>query len=388
MDEATFIHEIFEQGGAFLPGLRPAEADVAANLNRSVLVDNLSRSEAQLILSTLPREASGFYMRPLDKGLSGAAVFAGRYKLSNGTRSKIFVMKIGDRSKIEREADAILRHVAPVIQGISTPVTRYADGVGLLAQDFAGLGQGAQVRSLREAVRDSDESGAFIDRILRHRLSPWYSRPTAVSEIELGEVFRWYLTKGPTSSHDLCPPGWEAFPTWSAQRRVASTAPELFEMQKELRAQTITTPVGTAHGDLHAQNVLVEDHNNECWPIDFAWTSDQVSLVVDLVMLECSLKFLTIPMRSELGTLEQVELKLQTDPLAVPSVPSMPYSVEIGRVMQAVNAVRLFAVNDLNISVYDYQRALFMLTFALSAHVGLNRPYVLISLRTLGEHLG
>src|SRR4051794_8980102 len=100
------IEDIKAHGRGYLPGSPCTEAELREKLKLSILVDGLEHEEQSLALSLLPSEASGLYLSPLDKGLSGSKVFAARY-VTAGRLSKPFVLKIGPIVKLQREADAI-----------------------------------------------------------------------------------------------------------------------------------------------------------------------------------------------------------------------------------------------------------------------------------------
>lgn len=51
---------------------------------------------------------------------------------------------------------------------------------------------------------------------------------------------------------------------------------------------------GPSHGDLHANNVIVDFHN-QVHLIDFAWASTSRHFCADYVLMECSLRFLLFP---------------------------------------------------------------------------------------------
>lgn len=142
MSDDLLIADIIDNRRSFLPGgAEPNSDDLRASMDGNILLAGLSRPEAKLVLSTLPKGATRVYFSPLDKGLSEAKVFSGRYQIDSHRLSKAFVFKIGPRYKIMREYDAVERFVTPFIGGISRPVYRANEHSSLIVQDFAGLYQ-------------------------------------------------------------------------------------------------------------------------------------------------------------------------------------------------------------------------------------------------------
>jgi serine/threonine protein kinase len=64
-------------------------------------------------------------------------------------------------------------------------------------------------------------------------------------------------------------------------------------------------PTGLIHGDLHSQNILVDDRD-ELHLIDFAWAGYGWP-ALDFLMLECSLKFPVVPNDAGVAELLQME---------------------------------------------------------------------------------
>lgn len=373
----ALVDDIFSRRWSFLPGPACEAADVRENLSRRVMAGGLTREEEVLMLSTLPKDAEGLWLEPLDKGLSGSKVFQAKYRLG-GRSSKPFVMKVGPRLKIEREAKALAELVAPAILGIVPPVVRVGDGLSLVVQEMAALSESLNLESLRARVRRSDDGPGLVRRVFQQRLWPWYERGDVERQaFTMRQLFEWHLTKAPEFGVNFPPPWPDLFQvvevvTGHGWGQVEMAVSEALNMVS-------TLPVSVVHGDLHAQNVLVDELGN-CWPIDFGWTRDGSSPLLDLVMLECSLKFLVLPRRSDVRALLPAEQCLAGfDRTVVPA--GTPYGDEIERVFSAVEAVRAVAVEDLRISEEACRAGLVLMTYSLASHPGLNTPYVLSSLQ-------
>ena len=377
MLDETILKDIFDNRRLFLPGEPCAAHEVRAHFDLNILIDGLTQEEAKLVLSTLPRNAQSIYLTPLDKGLSGSKVFSGWYELDGRPGSKLFVFKLGVLKKIDHEREAIESHVLPYIHGIMQPIVRRGDVLGLIVQELAGLGAQSALKSLKEHVRSSSDGAGSVRRLLTERLKNWYTvREPTTKTFALGNLFEWYLEK--VTSADPMPAEWAELKTW-VRRATGLKWTDVNAVADKLKHCEITSRNTIVHGDLHSQNVLV-DERGEVWPIDFAWCHNDASPLLDFSMLECSLKFLALPLRSDLRTLIKLEHRLLLELLPEISVGSVPYRTEIMNVLNAVFAVRE-AVRGMGFTFSDYRKTLALMTYVHSTHPLLNRPLVLASLQ-------
>jgi len=380
VDLAELItNEVFDNSRRFLPGRVCTREDFSHNLGLPILVDGLTREETLLALSTLPRGANSLSLAPLDKGLSASKVFAAKFDAGNRRVSKVFVMKLGARNKIAREAEALETLVAVTLPGSAPPVYRLGPNIGVVVQDLAGLTPSAKLTSFRHYSRTSPRSDQIIFRLFRERFRNWYfsEDETDPVTVRLSDAFARYLAK--SGGGALFPEGWSELKQW-VQEESGHDWSAVRPAYESALNHTVLTPSCIVHGDLHSQNILVDD-NEECWPIDFAWCHENATPLVDLVMLECSLKFLAIPRRSDLRVLIRIEVALAQSYRDVPSTGNVPYRDEIANVLRALAAVREVAATDFGFAFGDYQRALFLMNYALVNHPQLNRPYALASLQ-------
>ncbi len=373
------IHDVITNKRPFLPGGPCSESNMRNNLNLPISVAGLTNEESILLLSALPGESSGIYLAPLDKGLSGAKVYSAHYTFGVNKRSRLFVAKLGDRIRVDQESQAIERYAAPHISALGAPITRLGRTRGLLCQDFAGLSDRASLTSLRLFLRNTKHPSEVIFRLFRERLANWYSDTGTPRAFRLRDLFHRHLRK--CRKRSLVPVEWTELCRWT---RAASRCDwnGVLETIRGLKDATIYSPTSTVHGDLHSQNILI-DESEQCWPIDFAWCVPESSPVVDLTMMECSLKFLSVPGRTDIRALLKFENQLCRAYNPRISVGNIPYSVEIRRIYEAIGAVRTIASEDMNISFYDYRKALCILTYSLLTHPRLNLPLVLGSLQIL-----
>ncbi len=374
----AIIKDIFDNNRRFLPGSDCTVADVREHFAGQILVDALEHEERLLLLSILPQGPTDIRLEEAEKGLGRSRNFQARYQASGGL-SKRFVVKVGEIRKIEREAIAVQRYAAPMIIGTNNPVWRRGPNKAIIAQEFVGLRKNSQLTSLRNAVRDNTAGREYVANLLRDTLSPWFEEAieNGPSPVVVDTLLSRHIKKGGTPE---LPTDWAILNDWV--KRISGMAwqpPD--ERLADLLRRTVQVPLSISHGDLHSQNVLV-DPTGRCWPIDFAWCMNESSLVVDLVMLECSLKFLAFPMRADLREMIRLETNLCREYVPAGAVKAMPYSTEVENVLGAIVEVRKFG-QEAGISFQDYLTCLCMMTSSLATHLHLNRPLVLASLQIL-----
>lgn len=376
------IEDIIANRREFLGGDNCNAQEVQKHFDHNVLIDGLNREESQLVLSTLGSSSNRIYLMPLDKGLSRSKVFAGRYETAHNSPSKPYVFKIGPLDKIEREYRAIKTFVVPHIQGIDAPIFRRHTDKGLIVQSIAGLSQKSKLESLKESVRRTKTADKIIMRLLNDRLAGFYDGnsddPTSVQH-SLRKIFAWYLKK--VTKREPFPLDWGELKSW-VQDLTGLRWKAVSETIKYLKGSEVTSRSCIVHGDLHSQNILI-DEKGECWPIDFGWCHDKSSPILDFTMLECSLKFLAIHQRSDLRSVIEIEHALAREPFPKLKLLEIPYRIEIANVLRSISAVREFSMNSMKIKFEDYRKALCLMTYVHSTHPQLNRPLILASLQIL-----
>jgi hypothetical protein len=377
----TIIRDIYENHRSFLSGQSCTPDEVARHMDGVIKMDNIQDEERLLLLSTLPRHAEQLWIAQLDKGLSGSSVFSVRYSDAAGRLSKPFVAKIGKLEKIDLEAEATSRYAAPYLPGIENPVCRRGEQLGLIGQELRGLSPRGRPESLRNYLLRYDFGPDMVTRLLEERLDPWYSRYADHASRPVRDLLGDYLAKGPADMQAVLPGGWEQLSAW-AQQIGGFRWQDVGTVVESVLGGTIWSPVCIIHGDLHTQNVLVDPMSQECWPIDFAWTRES-SPLIDLVMLECSLKFLVIPQRSDLRTLLAIEMRLAEEPAPVLDSLNTPYFTEVSRAIRSVVFVRMYALEKFGVTFSEFRKLLLAMTYSLSANERLNRPYAIGSLQLL-----
>lgn len=363
----------------FLPGAPPD--DININLNIPINFTELDDEKMLLIRSILPAHTKAIYLEPLDKGLSGASVYALHYESVNGCKSKRFVIKIGELIKIKRENEAIQKYVAPYIKSIQSPIYREGINLGLIAQEFVGLSEKENIKSLRLEARSSKNLDEIISNLFNDRLGNWYIKNASkeVCDFTLHDLFQWYLKKAP--KFNPYPSKWEEL-----QKSVQNTTGYKWENNcsviKRVGEEKIKSKSSIIHGDLHSQNILIDQHG-DVWPIDFYWCRENSSPVIDFCMLECSLKFLAIPKETNINNLIDFENQLCSKPDPSYIFPSLPYFEDVSNIYKGILEVRRFALEVYGIDFNDYLKSLLILTYSLSNHKALNLPYILVSIQIL-----
>ena len=382
--EASIVDDIESNARGFLPGgrNRPSKDQIVRNMARSIRIDGLGLEEAYLALSCFPASPDAVYLSPLDKGLSGSKVFRALYEVSGGHRSRPYVMKIGPCQKIEAEHDAIRTLVQPFIDGVEEPIFRRGTDQAIVVQGFAGMQ--TRIESLRDFARRDAAAHSVVSELLTQRLKPWYqNKGERRRRVPLGKLLEWHLAKRRRGA--ILPRHWAELANWvasSSGHSWASVAPAL----RNARSTRIDFFESIAHGDLHSQNILI-DERRQCWPIDFYWCRGDSTPLVDCALLETSLKFLAVPPAADLRTLLAIDLSFCREPMPNSDVGRIPFRVEIKNVLNCVRSVREFAFDSLSISFDTYRKALLLMAYAHTTHPQLNQPFLLGSLQMLSGEL-
>ncbi len=160
--DKAILTDIFDNHRTFLPGGRCSPDQVIQHMEKPILLDGLNREESHLVLSTLPINAVRIFLKSLDKGLSGSKVFSAKFDVRGKRVSKIFVLKIGEKTKIENEYNAIEQYVSPHIHGVVEPVYRVGNKIALIVQELAGLSSNSRLISLKNYIRNANDSENYI----------------------------------------------------------------------------------------------------------------------------------------------------------------------------------------------------------------------------------
>jgi hypothetical protein len=257
-----------------------------------------------------------------------------------------------------------------------------------LKQELVGDGT---VKSLRQAMTPCGGPAVareMIRRVYEDRMARWHFSDVEVHRTEtlaLSDALDWWTTRLnwdhdqtviARSANEIGRDGVET----SLNTVVGVSIPETEDAVRRIAASREEVELGPVHGDLHAQNLLV-DQDGTVELIDFRFTSPSKWRAIDFLMLECSLKFLVAP-RTDLRDLLDLEILIEDAPDRLSETfDARIYGAELAEVGAAVTQVRECALQAGAVSSFDqYRRGLTVLTAGLASMPGLNRVFLLHSL--------
>jgi hypothetical protein len=357
----------------------------------------LSKTEARLIkkcFSNTTLSPVPISVRELGRyGNSGARLLLGVLS----SRMPL-VVKIHDKVKIQKEHQAMKR-VANFFRDVNLPAEpAYYGDKGALLYWHQGAGAESQLCSsneLRDIVFDYDEP----NRLFRHSDNDivallrkvWHccgaARDSAKkAPFNYNDEYKRYMRKEAAEAVLSCIVGRNRDKQDMLFMGGEVSNPLLFINAKCLQQQYFGK-IGPVHGDLHANNVIV-DGSGSVHLIDFAWATSRRHVLVDYVLMECSLRFLLFP--HHVDPIEQLEVDtilLKPDggkrlagwdwdsPLA-------NYYRRLGIVVDEIRTqARRFQSDSSDRSFLEYLAAQFLVLFGQMSYRDYNR---LIAVRALG----
>jgi len=247
--------------------------------------DALSSDELRLV-QMLARRVDGRLVKTsrIGGGLSGTTTLEVRILDSQGTlRAKLFV-KTGPLDILQREASRYERHVAPLLQiGLFAHLyLRIEAGAGSRGALAYGLGEDRS--SLTQAMQKDASNAATVVAKLAAFQKGWMVGGQT-SEVSVSDICKVLGTRVRTS----------------VAEHLHGVDFQAFEMRKALITRAVQ------HGDLHAENVLVDGTNSPLL-VDYGETEDLIA-GFDPIALELSLLFhpMVKIVRGEWPTLAQAE---------------------------------------------------------------------------------
>ena len=310
----------------------------------------------------LMRVASGcakrIFLAPMDKGLSGSVLWQARWEMPGSRLSKLHVFKIGKRSKLIREENAVINVASAIEIGFPLMKLFSVESIEpvLLRQEFTGDLEGPTI-SLRLYLQDNqrcpDASAAvqIIQDLYFKRMRDWH--PLQGSNVlhteetsTLSEALP-ILAKKIDLSRGASQIGRTALDR-SLARRYKTSIDSLSKAVDAVRNMPLNLTIGPVHGDLHAQNVNV-DSNGNLHLIDFASTG-YAWRAIDFIVMECALKFATTPSNATPEDLLELEATIEEfwcnpNPNSCSCMRDCFYGTELEKVSAAVCAVRTCAAD-------------------------------------------
>jgi len=339
---------------------------------------NLDRAEFLAIIQALFGRSSGagyLHTTPLPGGYGGSTTVLVelRREQEDGSTSRSYVVKLGDRREMADEHEKFHRHVLGQLKHAAR-FYRYTEWESLagIAYEFVGLGRGHQVQSFYQFYQGHTavEVAEMVGEVYAHLNRAWYWMGRKETEDLYGEYrllskkqrhiishvgeivdeddpyrFNFAGVQGrlrPNLKPTFCP---ELDMPWHDPIAFLRTWPR----------PNLNVPVyrSIVHGDLHAQNVLVEagpHGQREAWFIDFSHTGNGLSgdrtrealgggvpidpdrghTLRDFCRLEADVKFILTRLESEddLRLALAFERELMAGGLALCDLPATPPPTE------------------------------------------------------------
>ena len=351
----------------------------------------LNNEMRELIHAVAPEEAEMVMLDPLDKGLSGASVWLAKWSMSGAYETPFAVVKIGDKHKIQREIQAynnIVQDLDPDVGAFRWQVPK--NGVkrlGIIKQPFRGNSDNLEVHSLLDHVRSgvSVKRGIeLIDEIYLDRMKNWHPVSKSGRSIQnqtVREALDWWMSRFDlvNSIESMCRKGMSL----EIRRRFKIGVAELEKKVQSIADKEMDVVVGPVHGDLHAQNIILEPSENRIHLIDFGWTARKWK-AIDFLMLECSLKFLATPSNARATDLLGIEENLEEGINWMTKHPfgDCVFGTQLNLIGGMIARIRNLCINEFQYvsSFEEYRRGLVALTGALASLEPLNRRFLVNSL--------
>lgn len=262
----------------------------------------LSEIDEQLIkhfYEVLGRRTASIYVKKLER-LGKKAIKLLLVYFDKGKKTLPYVVKINTKKEIEREYKAI-RFVQNYIRDAEKiEQSPCYDGYGALLYPHQGN------KELEDVVYDEKECS--LNELCRCFTTIYgflcltaheASKPKS---IELLKHYGWYLRDRAAEERIQFILGSDAK---KRQFRFLETTIYNPLVALERLQGRITCNVGPVHGDLHPKNVIL-DASKQPHLIDFAWSRYQRHVLVDFVLLENSLRFVSFP--KDINPREQLQI--------------------------------------------------------------------------------
>jgi len=227
------------------------------------------------------------YLSPLEKGLSGSSVWLARWAFKSDQLSKYHVFKIGPLLKLRQEREAaqsiasvFMRHFSHIELFEEDSVNiALEDRLALLRQEFMGDVEGRAVNLKRfiELSRKEFIAEQVLRKLYEETMAAWHPIPTPSASIHesmitqpFSETLDWWLSRMnlAAAADEIGSSALEK----QLEIRFNLTLRNVEEIVNRLVATQEQIRVGPVHGDLHAENVLIDEAKN-INVIDYGWTA-------------------------------------------------------------------------------------------------------------------
>lgn len=265
-----------------------------------------AESEITDLLQRLFHEAQQIMIKPLNNGHSSGSVVLVSATSENIPQADV-VTKFDERSKAKQEATNYDRFVARYIGGARRTQRldfRSTARLGGIAYSFVG-GEPSQFRRFGDVYRTSSISNlkGVLDNLFLETCHTWYAGPmlTNNNKQALGACYREWLSLNNTKLRMAL---WELIGSNDIAEIKLTLPSQPYQSSLEFvgRLGKVPSPLSLSnaafsyegpfcftHGDLHENNILVDDHS-QTWLLDFYQTGP-AHPARDFALLECAIKF-------------------------------------------------------------------------------------------------
>lgn len=360
---------------------------------------NISKSDKELITKLSPN-SDIFYLAPLDKGLSGSITLLAKWYLGE-KETKFHVLKIGNASKLKAEYEAINEFAAPIIKNFPHAVIKYSDDAkrAVLCQEFIGNERGINksLKQFIEQTNDLNKVEAMINSLYKEEIRKWIpSKSISGSnknevrknrkQTTYGDIFSDWISKGQLKGglREAASKIGEIPINESLYEYFGLNLDNILSFLEKTHQDLISIKKGPVHGDLHAQNIVLDTSNKICL-IDFGWTNFRWQ-AVDFIWLECSLKFVVCTPYIRVKDFILIENLLNEfweNESSIPyeEIKQLYYGNDIAKIVKGIATIRENA-RDFNVisNQQEYLKGLIIMTSSLSTFPQLNRGNLFHSL--------
>jgi SAM-dependent methyltransferase len=339
---------------------------------------------------------------PLDKGLSGAKTVlgqihdliyygVGKNRTFSTQISKLYVFKIGKKDKIVYEYNQIKTIAERIIQGFPPTEIAYSSDkkLAVIKQEFLGDKEGKSL-SLKKFIEDAESHKTvfeIVNRLYNTELINWNVEPSAKkkkNKLTYYDLLKDWLSKGVAnkSLNELLSDIGDIELEKLLVRTYGLNYQSIQTLLDEIQKDTVEVVIGPVHGDLHAENILI---NNKINLIDFGWT-DYRWKAVDFIWLECSLKYVVCTPSVGINSYLKAEDLIDTfwgreESLDYSELEVMVQGHAISKIIAGINAIRtnikaLGILSDIN----EYRKGLILMTYSLLSLPKINKIYLIHSM--------
>lgn len=359
-------------------------------------IDMLNKIERKII-KDVSKEIfeSGEYdvfLRPLERvGQRQTKIFITFYVDTDGTRSRVFVLKIAEKKYIERDYSGWNNHLKNHIDAELKP-PKYEGNIGIIIYQHAGAFNLEDIDKSKELDEilfedvSSEKQIQIFKDIYEIQLKNLNEGKTKEKCKSLLEEYDWYLRDDRVR---------KLIHSWFGLK-INDDFINFFEFDVRNPLKFLDEFVGfkqeteivikKIHGDLHPRNVIL-NKNLEPKLIDFEWANKKHALK-DYVLMECSIKFFqmdtTLPLRQFMDFEKQL-LEFRKNYCAFNATNTQIFLDSYTIISYIREKAKEFCIWENKEA--EYLCALFLVSYGLLSSPNCNSLYCLGSLGLMAEKL-